>query len=116
MTYDEFWNKDVELAKFYRQAWKIKQDIKNHELWLQGMYFYEALLDVAPVLHAFPKKGAKPTPYPERPYELKPDKKEKKAEKIEKEQKSNKKAKTIMEMWMVAVNKKFEKTGGGGNG
>lgn len=116
MSYDEFWNQDVELAKFYRQAWNIKQDIKNHELWLQGAYIYEAILCASPVLHDFAKKGTKPVPYPDSPYELRPNKKDKKTEKTEKEQKSDKKAKAIMEMWMVAVNKKFEKAGGGGNG
>ena len=32
---------------------------------------YEALCDVSPVLNAFAKKGAKPHPFPEKPYSLK---------------------------------------------
>lgn len=68
MTADEFWNQDCLLTKFYRKAHEYRQKRKNEELWLQGLYIYEALTDVAPVLHAFAKKDAKPLPYPNRPF------------------------------------------------
>ena len=68
MTYDQYWNEDCTLVKFYREAHKIKNKQRNQELWLQGLYIYEALCDVSPVLHAFAKKGTKPTPYPSAPY------------------------------------------------
>lgn len=48
----------------------MKQQRRNQELWLQGAYFYEALIDVAPVLHAFAKKGTKATPYVSEPFAL----------------------------------------------
>lgn len=35
-----------------------------------GMYIYEALCDVAPVLNAFAKKGTKPLAYRTEPYAL----------------------------------------------
>lgn len=117
MTYDQFWNQDVDLVKPYRKAWKIKQDVENQKLWLQGAYVYEAILCASPVLHDFAKKGTKPTPYPEKPYELTSmANKEKKEAQREKEKKSDAKAKAILEMWMVNVNKKFEQNGGGDNG
>lgn len=40
-------------------------------MWLQGLYTYEAVCDVSPVLHAFAKQGTKPIPYREKPFELK---------------------------------------------
>ena len=43
MTYDQFWNQDVELVKAYREADKIKRDLKNQDMWMQGAYYYEAL-------------------------------------------------------------------------
>ncbi|MBM6798312.1 hypothetical protein H7U28_05635 [Coprobacillus cateniformis] len=43
MTYDEFYLQDVELAKFYRQAYEIKEDRHNSHMWLQGMYIYDAI-------------------------------------------------------------------------
>lgn len=45
----------------------------NAELWLQGMYVYEALCDVSPVLVAYPKKGAKVAPYAAEPYPISKD-------------------------------------------
>lgn len=35
-----------------------------------GMYIYEALCDVSPILHAFAKNGAKPIEYRTEPYPL----------------------------------------------
>lgn len=120
MTYDQFWNQDVELVRFYRKAAKIKRDLRNQDLWLQGAYVYEAILDSAPVLRfSFSKKPPKPIPYREQPYELEPNKKKISArptETLSQEEKNDRKAKSIMEMWMVNINKKFEKKGGGDNG
>jgi len=68
MTADEFWNQDCMLTKYYRKAHDIRQNRKNEELWLQGLYVYEALCDVSPLLHAFAKQGTKAHPYPTEPY------------------------------------------------
>lgn len=112
MSYEQFWEMDVELVTYYRKAWKLKRDMRNQDLWLQGAYIYEALLDVVPVMHAFAKKGAKPVPYRDKPYELYDRPKDKKnAEQNE----GDKKAKAYMQMFALAINKKFEK-GGGANG
>ena len=70
MTYDEFWNGDVNMARTYRKAQELRDKRKNQELWLQGMYVYEVVCDVAPVLHAFAKKGTKPEPYAKEPYPI----------------------------------------------
>lgn len=70
MTYDEFWNQDVELVRAYREADELRRRRQNESLWLQGMYIYEALCNVAPIFHAFAKKGTKPTPYPKEPYPI----------------------------------------------
>ena len=68
MTYEEYWEGDSALPIFYRKAQKLRNDMENQKAWLQGMYFYEAICNVSPVLHAFAKKGAKPLPYPSKPY------------------------------------------------
>lgn len=68
MSSEEFWHGKFDLVKGYREAYKLKQEIKDYEFWKQGMYFYEALLDVSPILHAFAKNGTKPRPYPDKPY------------------------------------------------
>lgn len=120
MTYDQFWNQDVELVRAYREANKIRRDLKNQDMWMQGAYIYEAILDAAPVLRfSFSKKPPKPIPYREQPFELrtgqrKPEESGKKQ--LTQQEKSDKKAKAMMEMFMVSINKKFEKKGGEGNG
>lgn len=68
MTYEEYWQKDCTLVKAYRKAWKMKSEIKEWDIWKQGMYVYDALCKVSPILHAFAQKGTKPLQYPEKPY------------------------------------------------
>ena len=113
MTYEQFWEQDCELVKYYRKAAQIRQDLRNQDAWLQGAYFYEALIAIK-ILRAFAKKGTKPTPYRESPYELfnRQDKKQQK----QLQEKHDDRAKAYMEAFMVSVNKKFQEKGGGVSG
>ena len=106
MTAEQYWEGDPTLARYYRKADEIRKERRNEELWLQGMYIYEALCDVSPVLHAFAKKGTKPQPYSEKPYAIT----EKQHVRIEeeKERKIAEKGKKYMEALMVSTNKRFE--------
>ena len=71
MSYDEFWNQDVNMVKAYRKAYELSEKRRNQELWLQGMYFYEALCDASPLFRFSMKKGSiKPEPYIKEPYPL----------------------------------------------
>ena len=106
MTPEQYWDGDPLLAKYYRQADEIKQQRRNQELWLQGMYIYEALCDVAPVLQAFAKKGTKPIPYLDHPYSL--TTKEREDEKKLQEKREREKARRYMEAQMAKLNKQFE--------
>lgn len=106
MTYDQYWNGDPMLCKYYRKAHEIKQEEKNTELWLQGMYIYEALCDVSPVLHAFAKKGTKPESYSDKPYALTNKAREKAKE--DKEKAAYDKRKLYMETIMAKHNSKFK--------
>lgn len=114
MTYEQFWEMDCDLVKYYRKAARIRQDLKNQDAWLQGMYVYQAVGNLAPILRAFAKKGAKPQPYPEQPFELNV-RQDKKVEKT-KEKKQDDKAKAYMQMFAMSFNKKFQGKGGGVNG
>lgn len=70
MTYEQYWDGDCLLTRYYRKAHQMKQKRRNQELWVQGAYIYEAIIDIAPVLHAFAKKGVKPLPYVSEPFPL----------------------------------------------
>ena len=106
MTPDQYWDGDSLLAKYYRMADEISQKRKNEHLWLQGMYIYEALCDVAPVMNAFARKGTKPSPYPSRPYPI-TDKDIAEQKKL-KEKQEGEKARRYMESIMAKTNKCFE--------
>lgn len=113
MSYDEFWYGDAYRTRFYKESYLLKVRHRDEELWLQGMYVYEALCKVSPILHAFSKKGTKPLPYSSKPYmsntpieqEIDKEQEEKNAQLI---------ARLHFENWARAMKKKFEKEQGGG--
>lgn len=71
MSYDDFWNGDVSMAGAYRKAQELRDRRKNQELWLQGMYIYEALCDVSPLFRFTMKSGTiEPLPYVKEPYPI----------------------------------------------
>ena len=105
MTYEQYWDGDCTLVKYYRKAEELRNEKRNQELWLQGMYVYEAICDVSPILHAFAKKGAKPHPYPTKPYAI--SEKQVRQEREEKERKLIEKGKKFMEAMMLSNNKRF---------
>ena len=70
MSYNEFWYGDPTLVRDYRKAWEIRQHNEEWARWRNGMYFYDALLKVSPVLRPFAKGKVEPGKYPERPYPL----------------------------------------------
>lgn len=112
MTYEQFWEMDCTLVRAYNKAASIRRDIENQNAWLQGMYFYDALCCVAPAMRAFnPKKPAK---YRDHPFEVE-TKSEKKTNSTpnakSKQEKQDMKAKTMMEIFAVNFNKRFEKGG-----
>lgn len=102
MSYDLYWNGDCRLTECYRRAEEIKQRQRNQELWLQGMYIYEALCDVSPILQAFAKKGTKPTPYSSEPYAITAKQVQEKREK--QEQLRFEKTKAKMAAWAAKAN------------
>lgn len=68
MTYDDFWNGQSDMVIYYRKAHELRNQQKNQELWLQGMYVAHALN--ATVGNMFAKKSAKKATYPEEPFPI----------------------------------------------
>ena len=106
MTEEQYWDRDCCLVKFYREAENLRKERVNQELWLQGMYFYDALARVSPILHAFAKKGTKAQPYPDEPYPI--NKKTMDNVKERKEKAKANKGLQYMQAFMVKNNKRFE--------
>lgn len=72
MTNEEFWYEQPRLAKAFREAQKLRNDMLNQQLWLQGLYNYDAFSVV--VSNAFGKQGSKKPTYLKEPLELHPHK------------------------------------------
>lgn len=43
MTYEQFWFGDPFLVVYYRKQYELKIERKNQELWLQGLYIFDAV-------------------------------------------------------------------------
>lgn len=110
MTPSQFWDEDCQLARYYREAERYREDKFNRQAHLQGLYFFEALCDVAPILHAFAEKGTKVHPYPEKPYELRyPGESEETEDGKSREQIQMEKNFAKMESFALEFNEKFSK-------
>ena len=68
VPYDDFWNGDYTRLKFELEAHKIRLEEKNQELWLQGLYVYDAV-SVA-VNNALSGKGHQKQKYIEKPIRI----------------------------------------------
>jgi hypothetical protein len=66
MSSAEYWDGDPSLTRYFRKAYKIKQEEINNNAWLQGMYIYDA---VSTALHnALRGKNQKAREYAKQPY------------------------------------------------
>ena len=109
MSYDEFWYKSPYRTKYYLDSYKRKIKQQDEYMWMQGMYIYEALCKVSPILHAFSKKGTKPLPYSEKPY-LHNDDNFKTEDEKEQEKKNNELlVKLHFKRWVKNMQNKFNK-------
>lgn len=106
MTYDQYWNQDCELVKYYRKAQEIRNQQRNQDLWLQGMYIYDAILCASPILRSFAKKGTKPNPYPSKPYII--TEKERRAEEEVRQKAVMEKGKRLMQALVLAGQQKSD--------
>lgn len=109
MTYNQFWRDDPKIVKFYRKAEKLRTDRINQELWLQGMYVYEAICDASPIFNPFAKKGTRPMPYPTEPYNLNPEKDKTKEQAEVEERKMMEKARRVMDSFATKINSRRSK-------
>ena len=113
MTYDEYWYGEPYRARFYRDSYLIKIRQKDEELWMQGMYIYEALCKVSPILHAFSKKGTKPLPFSDKPYLFDKNLVQPKAEKEKEVENERLNARLHFETWARETKKRFKNKQGG---
>jgi hypothetical protein len=71
MSFAEYWEGDPSLARYYRKAYRIKQDEINNNAWLQGLYIYDAVSTA--IFNAMRGMGKQKPPakdYAKQPYDL----------------------------------------------
>lgn len=68
VPYKLFWHLTPKKLNAFYKAYKIKQEMRDYDMWRMGQYVAEAL--GATVCNAFlwKKKGDKPNTYPDKPY------------------------------------------------
>lgn len=106
MTEEQYWDRDSTLVKSYRKAEELRKERVNQEMWLQGMYIYDAISRLSPILRAFAKKGTKAQPYTEEPYPI--NKKTVEEAKLKKEKAKSEKGLRYMQAHMVQANKQLQ--------
>ena len=116
MTYDQYWRDDVTMPIMFRKTYKIKQEEIKWQIWEEGVYTYEALCKVSPVLHAFAKNGTKPLPFSSEPYGIQKIREEREEkEKIKEDKKVDNermRAQIFFNNWYRATKKHFENKAG----
>lgn len=84
MSYDDYWNGDPYMARFYREAFKQKVRNENTMLHVQAQYIYEVLGCMASLYDPFAKRR-KPEKFRDHPYDLFPEDAEATQERLERE-------------------------------
>ena len=100
MSSTEYWDGDALLPKYYRKAYRMKQDNANQQAWLHGLYIYDALMSA--LSHLNPNKNSH-TNYTESPYSF--DKEKNKENEIIEAQA---RAEVWMKSWASATQKMFK--------
>ena len=68
MTYEQYWYGDTRLVYDYIEAQKFRMEQREYEMWLQGLYTFNALQSALSISEFFRAKGSKPIPYPNKPH------------------------------------------------
>lgn len=112
MSWNDYWEGDPDMIVAFRKAFRLREkraaERRNTELWLQGMYFYEAQIDVSPLFRDL-LKNPKAIPYLKEPYPL--DKAEKEMREKRDMEERDKDIQAKFKAWAKRVNRiRAEKT------
>lgn len=104
MSHDQYWNDDPWIAEVFRKAHNLKVEMRNQELWLQGLYIHNAF---AVVIANFSrglsgKKGGKQEKYIDKPIRITP------LSEIEKRQKVKEERRRVIQ-YFTNFQKSFER-------
>lgn len=101
MTYEQYWDGENELPKQYRKAERMRQEQKNHEAWLNGLYVYDAVMSMMSHMN---KNKSDHRNYAEQPYDFTPQPQKQEEKKVEAEAQ----AEVWLKSWVSATQKAFK--------
>lgn len=89
MTHEQFWRGDPWLCVVFREAHRLRTEMRNQELWLQGLYIDNALqTELGNFAQGFSKHKKPPKKYIKTPIRITPlSEAEKRQKKIEERKK-----------------------------
>ena len=104
MSHEQYWNDDPWLADVFRKAHNLKVEMRNQELWLQGLYIHNAF---SVVMTNFGKglsgkKGGKSEKYVDKPIRITP------LSEYEKKQKAKEERRKVIQ-YFTNLQKRFER-------
>lgn len=70
MTWEQYWEGEVDMIRYFRKADRLRRDRRNEELWLQGFYIHEAMLATPIVVRGYAKKDTPLEKYPAKPHPI----------------------------------------------
>jgi len=107
---EEFWHGDYTKLKYYVDAYELNRQKRSEELWLAGLYTYDAV--AVAIGNAMRGKNKRPLRYVEEPLRVIPYTEEEKAYMAEQErQKEIEQFRQMMEKWerQQELNERFQK-------
>jgi len=78
MSYDEFYNQDPKLVRFYVRAYEITREREEWARWRMGAYIYTAIADLIPAINPFSK--SQPQDYLNKPFAITQEEQDKRDE------------------------------------
>ncbi len=105
MTYEQYWDGDMDMTIPYRKLLDRRRQWQNQMLWLQGRYFYDAMIAIIPAM-SIKTKNLQIEKYTEEPYPL--SEKEVRENKERKERVQYEKNLNYMRSFMAQTNARFE--------
>ena len=104
MTSAEYWDGDALLPRYFRKAFKMRQERENERAWLNGLYVYDAM--ISSLTHLDKNKNNHKN-YASKPYSF--TKEENEQEQKAKVEEAQAQAELWMKSWASATQKMFNK-------
>lgn len=107
MSYELFWEGEPQAVIAYRKSQRIRERRNNDEMWVQGLYFREALAEIESSFSPYVKNSdKKKQKYPKKPYST--SKEERKQTSMSEEERKYKAMQAHVKNYAKKFNEQYE--------